>query len=86
MLEGNVKDKIEKIRKAIAKNRNMDVIEPLTLITDLIEEAALGHKDSEIIPKEEVEATLTEVKDKVDDLLDDGKLNGSNKKGKKAKK
>lgn len=33
-----------------------------------------------VIPKEQIEAALATVKDKVDDLMDDGVLNESNKK------
>jgi len=49
------------------------------------EEPVLIPKE-DFVKKAEVEATLAEVKDKVEDLMDDGKLNQSNKAGKKSKK
>ena len=78
---------IKAVRQAIMLNRDMSIIRPLNMIVDMIEEAAIGVAAEDTVSKAEVQETLAEVKVKVDDLMDDGKLNNSNKTKKaKAKK
>ena len=75
-----MKDKFDELRKEIMDCRTMTIINPFMKMVDLLQELAIGEVAKESLAKDEVQATLAEVKEKVDDLMDDGKLNQSNKK------
>ena len=77
--------KLKQIRKEIASLNQAGIKNILTAIIDKMEEAGAFGYSEDMVSKAEVQETLSEVKDKVEDLMDDGKLNQSNKTGKKAK-
>ena len=59
-----MKNKIKKIRRAIERNRTMDIIEPLTLFVDCIEELVAKPVAEAPAKVAETPATVDEVKPK----------------------